>query len=125
MTSPQPLRTCIQPAESPEASVEVPVGGRPAPASKTEALVAAIFTSLAWLGAACGGWLMRLGRDMPEATLRVFGFLWLAAFAATALVLTVVMALVLRRRGLPRAALVAGSVAVTGIVATILFVLWV
>ncbi|MFF0824976.1 hypothetical protein ACFYUR_31770 [Micromonospora haikouensis] len=82
-----------------------------------------IFTALAWLGAACGGWLMRLGRDMPEATLSVFGFLWLAALAASALVLTVVMALVLRRRGFPHAALVAGSVAVTGALATVLFLL--
>ncbi|MGC1215068.1 MAG: hypothetical protein WA890_27890 [Micromonospora sp.] len=77
------------------------------------------------MGAGYGGWLIFLGRDMVEGLLSFVGLLWLAAFEMFALLFTVTTAFELRRRTSPRAALVAGLVAVAGVVVTIAFVLWV
>ncbi|MEU7934402.1 hypothetical protein [Micromonospora echinofusca] len=78
---------------------------------------------MSWLGAACGGWLVVLGRDTIEGMLSFIGLLWLVVFATVALVLTAVAAVALRRQGSPRAAVVAVLVAVSGILATVLFLL--
>ncbi|MEV4465697.1 hypothetical protein AB0J51_19000 [Micromonospora echinofusca] len=52
-----------------------------------------------WLGAACGGWLVVLGRDTIEGMLSFIGLLWLVVFATVALVLTAVAAVARRAIG--------------------------
>ena len=81
--------------------------------------------TLCWCGAAYGGRIAFLGRDMVEGLLSFVGLLWLAAFEMLALLFTLTTAFELRRRNSPRAALATGLVAVAGVVVTIVFVLWV
>ncbi|MEU4781377.1 hypothetical protein [Micromonospora sp. NPDC023633] len=125
MTSPRKPRPWHPPGDPAGSSSGTTAGGRPAPNSHSVATLAAILAALSWLGAVYGGWLMVLGRDTIEGMLSFVGLLWLGVFATVALGLTAVAALALRRRGSPRAALVAGVVAVAGILATVLFLRWV
>ena len=103
----------------------MPGGGGSAPVSYRAVYVWASLATLCWAGAAFGGRLIFLGRDMIEGLLTVAGLLWLAAFEMFALLFTVITAFELRRCNSPRAALVAGLVAVAGVVVTIVFVRWV
>ncbi|WCN80191.1 hypothetical protein [Micromonospora sp. LH3U1] len=77
------------------------------------------------MSAAYGGLLIFRGRDMVEGLLSFLGLLWLAAFEIFALLFTITTAFELRGRNSPRAAVVAGLVAVAGVVVTIVFLLWV
>ncbi|MET8257708.1 hypothetical protein ACFYPG_12815 [Micromonospora sp. NPDC005553] len=62
---------------------------------------------------------------MVEGLLSFIGLLGLAACDVFALLFTITAAFELRGRNSPRAALAAGLVAVTGVVATIVFLVWV
>lgn len=103
----------------------MPGGGRAAPVSYRVVYVLAGLATLCWCGAAYGGRIVFLGRDMVEGLLSFVGLLWLAAFEMLALLFTLTTAFELRRRNSPRAALATGLVAVAGVVVTIVFVLWV
>ncbi|MFI6065924.1 hypothetical protein ACIA47_11755 [Micromonospora sp. NPDC051227] len=87
--------------------------------------VLAGLATVCWAGAAYSARVIFLGRDMVEGLLSFLGLLGLAGFEVFALLFTITAAFELRGRNSPRAALVAGLVAVTGVVATIVFLIWV
>lgn len=125
MTSPQAPRSWVAPGAPAGTPFGAPGAGRPEPAFDTTVLVLAVLAALSWMGAAFGGWFILIGRDEIEGMLSFVGLLGLAGGELTALVLTAVTAWELRRRGMTRAAVIAGLVAVAGVVVTILFLRWV
>ncbi|WP_433536391.1 hypothetical protein ACQPZK_00465 [Micromonospora sp. CA-249363] len=113
MPPPQPPR---QPAVLPDGS---------APVSYRAVYVLAGLAVPFWASAAWGAETMVEGRDLPEGLLSFVAFLWLAGSEMFALLFHLTAAWELRRRNAPRAALVTLLVAVAGVVATIVFLVWV
>ncbi|MCG5437745.1 hypothetical protein [Micromonospora foliorum] len=87
--------------------------------------VLAGLATVCWAGAAYSARVIFLGRDMVEGLLSFVGLLGLAGCEVFALLFTITAAFELRGRHSPRAALVAGLVAVAGVVGTIVFLIWV
>ncbi|MEU1586001.1 hypothetical protein [Micromonospora sp. NPDC005710] len=124
MTHPQAPQPSIPPDTTAAAPLANPVGG---PTTFLSLLAMYLLVSAAavfWAGAAYSARMILLGNDMVEGMLSFVGLLALAASEGFALLFTITAAFELRARDSPRAALAAGLVAVTGVVATIIFLVW-
>ncbi|MBQ0988834.1 hypothetical protein PSH03_004105 [Micromonospora sp. PSH03] len=125
MTHPQTPAPWIPPDGPAGAPLATPQASRATPVSFLAVYVLAGLATVCWAGAAYSARLIFLGRDMVEGLLSFIGLLGLAAGEVFALLFTITAAFELRGRNSPRAALAAGLVAVTGVVATIVFLIWV
>ncbi|WP_327033619.1 hypothetical protein [Micromonospora ureilytica] len=125
MTHPQTPQPFIPPDGPAGAPLVTPGAGRATAVSFLAVYVLAGLATVCWAGAAYSARVIFLGRDMVEGLLSFVGLLGLAGFEVFALLFTITAAFELHGRNAPRAALVAGLIAVAGVVATIVFLIWV
>ncbi|MEU4551655.1 hypothetical protein [Micromonospora violae] len=115
-----------QPSDAPTGAPLAPPGTGPAaPVSFLAVYVLAGLGAVCWAGAAYSARAIYLGRDMVEGLLSFVGLVGLAGFEVFALLFTITAAFELRGRNSPRAALLTGLVALAGVVATVVFLIWV
>ncbi|MGW5556188.1 hypothetical protein ACWER9_03055 [Micromonospora sp. NPDC003944] len=125
MTRPQAPQPWIPPDGPAAAPLAAPVDGRATFLSLLAMYLLAGLAIACWAGAAYSARMILLGLDMVEGLLSFVGLLGLAASEVFALLFTITAAFELRARNSRRAALVAGLVAVIGVVTTIVFLIWV
>ncbi|MFE9192262.1 hypothetical protein ACFYL6_21920 [Micromonospora sp. NPDC007208] len=121
MTHPQ----APQPWLPPDGPAGAPPATPGSPVSFLAVYVLAGLATVCWAGAAYSARAIFLGRDMVEGLLSFVGLVGLAGCEVFALLFTITAAFELRGRNSPRAALVTGLVAVAGVAATIVFLIWV